>query len=397
MIRKFFNVDAPVAASGGAPSIAELMATQGVMNSSENPVATPISITEVKEEPAKAPESEPAVTATSDSPAKPANPATPSPEVAVEVPTPAPIEQPEVPQPTWQEVLKNQQPDTVLKELGFDEKVVGFVKELKELDPKMVAFLEHWKSNNGDVTSYLRELTTDYSKMSAEDVMRHQLRQEYPKASPQQLDVLFNREIVKAYSLDSEDETELAEGKLLLEAKAEKYRDAFTAKQQDFLLPKPQQPKAPEPDLQEQARKQEFEAYKSQLTNHKYTQAINASKAMTFGEGDEKFNFPVDPVALTDMLIDSEKWAENLFEVKDTPQGKQFTPDVEKQMLVAMVAKYGKSFMTEYAKHYKAIGGKSAIEPIENAKPADGTNAPSPAEAAPRTAAEAMAKFGRLS
>jgi len=106
------------------------------------------------------------------------------------------VEQPKVEatQPTtisWQEVLKQQQPDTVLKELlGVDDTKLGFIKELQELDPKMVAFLNTWKSN-GDVTAYLREMTTDYSKMSSEDMMRCQLTHQYPEASEQAIEALL--------------------------------------------------------------------------------------------------------------------------------------------------------------------------------------------------------------
>ena len=69
--------------------------------------------------------------------------------------------------------------------------------------------------------------------------MRHQLRREFPKASPQQLDALYKREVIKAYSLDSVDEEELEEGRALLEAKADKFRDQFTQDQQSKLLPAP--------------------------------------------------------------------------------------------------------------------------------------------------------------
>lgn len=143
MTRKFYEADAPVA-TGGGMNIAALMATQGVMNNTDNPVAKPIEITEKKEE-TTATETAPAATATTDTKVETANSETPSPTTEV-----APVQEPQkaaepVKQPTWQEVLKSQQPDSVLKELGFDEDKLKFVKEVKELDPKMVAFYRHGK------------------------------------------------------------------------------------------------------------------------------------------------------------------------------------------------------------------------------------------------------------
>lgn len=388
MTRKFYNTDA--VETGAAPSVASLMAQHGKLNSTEAPVVTPIVFdnTEKKEETPQPTEVPPAVTATETSNGAEANLETPSPEVVEEkVKTPKKEEEP-VQQQSWQEVLRNQQPDVVLKELGYDEKAVQLLGQLKELDPKVLAFIEAYKE--GKHIEYVQEWTTDYGKMSAEEVMRHQLRREYPKASQQQLDALYKREVVKAYSLDSEDEDELAEGQALLEAKADKYREVFIKEQETKLLPKA----APPPDNSEAEAKAEaervkqFEAYKSSVTGHELFRNISSSKVYSFGDGDEKFNFPVDPNSLQEVLF-TDKWQENMFD-------KSGKPNVEHQLLVATVNKYGVSFFKEMAKHFKAIGGQKAIEPIENAnKPSAGT--PSPSEIAPKTPAEAMAKFGRLS
>lgn len=393
-IRKFFDTAIGEPATQAAPpSIAEMMAKHGVKSQSDVPVAPPILINqEKKEEPIPAPEVPQAAMATETSNAEPANPEPPKP---VEEPKPVQSVQAEpepVKVPSWQEVLKNQQPDTVLKELGYDDKVVSFMKEMKELDPKVVGLIQSYKE--GKHLDYLRELSTDYTTMSAEDVMRNQLKQEYPKASPQQIETLFKREVVKAYSLDSEDEDEAAEGRMLLEAKADKFRDSFIQRQQEFLLPKPPEPKASEPDnsAQEALQQKQFEEYKSQLTNHQYSREILNNKAISIGEGDEKFNFPVDPNALTEVLLDSEKWTSSIFDIK---QDGTYSPKVEHQMLIAAVAKYGMDFINELAKHFKTVGSKAVIAPIENAVRPDGS-LPSAPESAPKTPAEAMARMGRF-
>ncbi len=395
-ITKFFDpaIAEPPAAIE-QPSIAQLMATQGVKSESGEYRSTPIVLTEKKEEPKPAPEPTPAATATVDS--NNADTAKSEPPSLIEEPKDAPIV--EIPQEqsqvqSWQEVLKSQQPDTVFKELGYDDKMVKLVSQLKDLDPKVIGLVEAYKE--GKHVDYLRDLTTDYSKMSPEEVMRHQLRQDYPTASSQQLDALFKREVTKAYSLDSDDEDEKMEGQLLLEARADKHRATLIANQQQFLIPKFTEPKAPEPDKEGEEARQKFEVYRTQFNDNQYTKNIFATNQISIGEGEEKFTYPVKPDALTNVLFNGERWMEKMSDVKNNPDGsKTFTPNAKKQMLVAAVAEYGEDFFIQYAKHFKSLGGSKVVDTIDNAKPPD-NNTPSAAPKAPETVAEAMARQGRV-
>jgi hypothetical protein len=398
-INKFFEVDAPETVSTTTqPTIAELMATHGVKNTTENPVAMPISpISEKQQEPPQANQEPPAATAIVPN-AETVTQESPTPEVETVIEQTPPIAEVQPPVKSWQEVLK-EQPDTdVLKTLGYNDSTISFVKELKEIDPKMVAFFNTWKEG-GDVTSYLKELSTDYTKMPAEEVMRHQLRQEYPTLSEKHLQVLFEDEVAEKFKLDPErySEEEVERGKLLLEAKAERYRTQLIQNQQNFLLPKPPEPKQAEPDPQEAAAKQAFESYKQTVTENPVTKNIVAQKSISIGEGDDKFNFPVDPDGLTKVLFDESKWQETQFDIVRNPDGsvKSYTPKTEHQLLVAAVAVHGKKIFDDYAKHLKALGSKAVIDPIENAKPPEQNNA-TPAQVAPQSAAEAMARQGRL-
>ena len=383
MVRKFYDL---AGAETGGNNIAALMAKSGVINETDNMVATPVEIPEIKAETSQT-DGTPVATTTDLPAAETASPETPSQtETVVEPVKPVEVQAQEPVKPiSLQEVLRNNQPEVILKELGFDDNLVGFLKEFKELDPKMVAFLNTWKTG-GDIQAYVKEMSTDYTKMPAEEVMRHKLRQEYPNASERQLDILYRKEVAEKYNLQSDDETEAEEGRLLLEAKADKYRTDFTQRQQQFLLPKAPEPKADQPNLELERQKQEFEAYKSVVAQHDLTKNILATKQFSIGEGAEKFNFPVDPQGLTDLLYDSGKWAASLYNEDGSPK-------VEHQLLVAAVAKYGKEFLTEYAKHFKSLGGKAVIDPLENAKPVDGVQ-PAPTQAAPKNAAEAMARWG---
>ncbi len=378
--------------TGETPSIAELMAKTGY-NAENRPTERKVEDTGNNDQTETKVESQAATAGAETKVEVKQETQTPPIETKVEVKETV-AEQPKT--ISWQEVLKQQQPDTVLKELGFDDSKVGFIKELKELDPKMVAFLNTWKST-GDVTAYLRELTTDYSKMSAENVMRHQLRQEYPRASEKQIELLYKKEVVDSFGLDPEkySETEINEGKLLLEAKADKYRESFALKQQEYLLPKPPEAKAPEPEKVSEDALKKFEDYKATVSDNSYTKSLFQNKAFQVGDGEEKFTYPVDPQEITDTLFKSDNWAKAMFDISEVNGEKVMTPKVEHQMLVGMVATYGVDFLNAYAKHFKAIGGKAVIDPLDNAKPSEQQNVVK-SDIKPDNPVSAMAKHGRL-
>lgn len=381
-IRKFYDAEPEAANQGGGEpeSIASLMAKQGKMSHENSPVV-----------PGIAPKSEPKSEAKTQEPT-PVETTKESIESKVESEAQKIAkEEPQANQ--WQEVLRQQKPEAILKELGFNEDAVGLLSELKEVDPKMVKFLSTWKTNGDGIKDYLKEMTTDYSQMPSEDVMRHQLREEYPKATEKQLDVLFRKEIVEKYNLDSMDEDLVEEGKLLLDAKAEMYRDKLVQKQQEYLLPQHTQ----KTDDSEERAQQEFENYKNNLLGSQLTQDMMQSKRLSIGEGDEKFNYPLtDPNSVVNNLFDSNAWSNKLFEVqKDANGNEQFIPNIEKQLLISAILEDHKGFLREIAKHYKSLGGKATIDSLDNPSPIGGS-APSKPASDPKSPAEWMARNGRL-
>lgn len=180
-IRKFYEADV-ADASGGETAVAEpvqISAAEAMAKfgskSSEDSVAEPIDINEKKE--VEKPKDEETATAKVEETKTDEKPAS---ETSQEKQTPieetkkeetTPIAQAPEKVLTLEEVLKTNQPDTVLKALGFDDEKVALVQELKDIDPKLVGIIQAWKS--GQLGDYVKELATDYSKMEAEDVMRH--------------------------------------------------------------------------------------------------------------------------------------------------------------------------------------------------------------------------------
>lgn len=296
-------------------------------------------------------------------------------------------------QSDWQELIKSQQPDEILKALGFDEKAVSFIKDLKDVDPRMVNFLNTWKEN-GNVNEYLNELSKDYSTMPPEEVMRHQLRLEYPKASEAQLDILYKKEIVEKYNLNSYDEDEANEGRLLLEAKAEKYRDELARMHQEKLIPTA--PDRSEAERAEEQRIAEFSKFiVNEFNENPYTKEVLKNNAIVIGEGNDKFVFPIDSKSIVDLVLNGDTSGELMFDKVNKNGQETYVPKAQHQLLIATVNKYGDKFFTELAKHYKSLGSKAAIDPIENAKPTN-NRVPSSSNEEPKTVAGAMAKYGRL-
>ncbi len=376
-IRKFYEADQAEGGSQEPVSIAAMMAKEGTMSHSDNVQMPSVGRTE---EP-KAAEPTPVETTNVDNVAQGES----------EPPIQANVGAYELPQ--WQEVLRQQQPEAILKELGFDDSAVGFLKELKDVDPKMVEFFNIWKSDKDNLKYYLEEITTDYEQMSSEDVMRRQLREEYPKATERQLDVLFRKEIVERYNLDSMDDDLVEEGKLLLDAKAESYREKLIQQQEQLQLPDYVN-SASESEMRAQ---QEFENYKQNLISNQLTQELMQNKRLTIGEGDEKFSYNLtNPNNIVNNLFDSNAWANKLFDIQKDSQGNEvFVPNVEKQLLVSAILEDHTGSLKEMAKYYKSLGGKATIDSLENASPAGGA-APSKPASEPKTPAEWMARSGRL-
>lgn len=396
-IKKFYDIEATESGASNettsaAPteSIAAIMAREGVKSGLSEEVAMPprlnngtFKASSVKEESPVEPTKEES---------KSEKEERVSAREEAEVPEPQKEEESKT-QSSWQETIKSQRPDEVLKALGFDEKAISFINELKDVDPKMVSFLNSWKSGV-DVKEYFNELSKDFATMPSEDVMRHQLRLDYPKATEAQLEVLYKKEVADKYNLNSYDEDEQNEGKLLLDAKADKYRDDLVRMQEEKLLPKA--PDNSEEIRAEQERLNEIsQNLIKEFNENPYTKEVLSKNAITIGDGNDKFTFQIDAKEVADLVINGDKTGDLMFE-KVTKNGQEsFVPRTQHQLLVATVNKYGEKFITELAKHYKSLGGKAAIDPIENARPKE-SRLGSNATAEPTSLAGAMAKYGRL-
>lgn len=373
-MNKIFDVMAPDTAGG--VNVAELLAKQGIKTDDNNSAVIPnVEINkEVREEEPKPTEQK---VETTD---KPVVAEASAPELPKLDPVIKPVAEAEPTKPVeidWKEVLKKQPEVEILKAVGLDE--------------KMINFLTRWKGGE-DLKDYLEAASTDYSKMSAEEIMRRYYQREFSSVSPEDFEEIYRMKVIEQFKLDSDvfDEKDVRRGKLMLNYEADKIRQQFAAKQQELLFSKP--PEA-QPSIEDQqaiaaeAEQQRATAeYKELIEKDAFTQELLNKKLMTVGDGEEAFNYEVSqPQSLLDVIFDPKKWASSLYDAN----GK---PNVRKHMLLAAIASDDVSFLNNYAKHHQRLGAKRAIEPIENASPPSGL--PSKGEELPSDPAAALAKAG---
>lgn len=370
--RKFLE-DGATAMPSVSPNIAEIMAKSGVKNEGDASEQIPNIITE---EPAATPvaavKSEDAASAVTEAVAPPAaaeaNAVAPPAASTVTVPEQATVRD-------WKQELKNVDPGDVLKELGYDDKMVGFFNK--------------WRTD-GNIADYVRAISVDYSKMSPEQLMKHQLEQEYPEFSPEDLEELYQAKVVDNYKLnpDTYSEAEVKRGKLLLTADSKKIRENLAAKQQEYILSA--KPPAPTVDNSAQQREVEMnearERYTRSLTGNQFTKDLLVNRKLVIGTGDNAFNYEVaDPNALVEMLQHPEQYARHVFQEDGTPL-------VDKQLFIAAAAKDMQGLVNSLIAHGKSLGAKQVAESLENVKKPAGEL--SGADNQPLTPAQALARSG---
>lgn len=355
-------------------NIAAIMAKQGVMVDPGSDIEIPDINTETKTE-AQPPAQQ------GETPAKPeakvevkVQESTPAPEAKPTEAPPKQETQPPAPQ-DWKEVLK-QQPDKkeVLKALGLDDKLVGFI--------------DHY-TNGGNVKEYLENLTVDYKAMPAEEVMRRHLRAENPELGQEDFEEYCRMEITEKYKQDPDmfSEQEVKRGKILLSTAAKTPRAQLEASQQKYLFDAPKanaDPRLTEYQQKEQQQRENLSSYKNIVAENPSTKAFVANSKITVGEGENAFDYNVQsPQDVVDLLYDGPKWASKM----TNPDG---TPNIAKQLLIAAIVNDDSSFLTAYASHVK----KQAISSITPAD--DSTHNPAKSGGGPKDPAAEMAKSGRI-
>lgn len=370
---RLFREDGVVVATNAPPNIAELMAKQGVKTESDSDIVPDVKIEEVK--PIAPAEAKPVAA----EPVKPVEtPGAAAPPIAKAEPAQTPVQPIEASLPQsvdWKTELKKADQAEILKELGFDDKMVGFFNK--------------WRTD-GNIAEYIKAVTVDYSKMTPEQLMKYQLEQDFPEFSPEDLEELYQAKIIDAYKLNPEtfSETEVKRGRLMLAADAKKVRADLVQKQQDYILSA--KPPASVVDTQGQQREAEIreltDKYMSSLNGSPVTKELLSNKRLVLGDGENAFNYEIgDPQSVVQILQNPEMYVQHVFKEDGTPM-------VEKQLFIAAAAIDHKGLQNELIKYGISLGHKRAIEQIENAKKPEGDL--SKAGDAALTPAQALARAG---
>lgn len=368
----------PIVQEQAQPNIAAMLASQG-QKTDDSPVNLPVQdITPTQEAPPVGPPTvqEPVVTETvaavpaPEAPRPPEPPAAAPPERANEQERPAQ-------EADWRELLKKQPEAEVLKAVGLDE--------------KMINFLNRWKGGE-DLKDYYEAISTDYTKMSPEQVLRQHLFKEFGSLSAEDFEEVYKMKVIEQYKLDPDvfDEKEVRRGRLLLGIDADKVRMDLMKRQQDLLLSKAPEPAPSTADLEAQAqqeqREKDIQTYKGLVENNAYTKELLGSNLLKIGDGDKAFNLEVtNPAEVLDLLYDPGKWSQKLW----NPDG---TPNIRKQLILGAIANDDTTFFINMAKHYEMLGASKIAEKLQNpSEPPIGTPAKGSAEPS-----DPIAQFARF-
>lgn len=258
------------------------------------------------------------------------------------------------PKEDWKEILRKLDKKEVAKELGIND----FALELNE-----------HLSKGGNASDYLNAKAIDYNKVSDADMIISELKKDYPDATQQQLEKLFNKKYSQTDLADDEDK-EL--GALQIAADARKVRQAKIAEQQAFKMPEGQSNKDLELQIQQQLEEQQNKVEQTiqYYQNHEATKSLMQSKRVAVPLGDlGKFNFKIDnPDVITRAMIDGDTWQKMV----STSQGE---PDVQKQQLIGLFASNPEYFCKTLVNYGKSFGERKLVEEGQNAKKPGGVAA----------------------
>lgn len=229
--------------------------------------------------------------------------------------------------------------------------------QAEEYDEFLQGLIDYYKST-GDVTPYLEAKSVDYTSMSDLDVVRYDMRKQYPEMSDKNFERLFDREVIQKYQLDEnrygEDEIEL--GKELLKSEASRKRQSLIEDQSKFAIPQREDNSAQTQAEAEQARQQ----WTQSVQSHPTTKELLDNQRVVINYNGEPFAYEVDNTdAVVEMTIDNTKF----FQLFQTEDGQV---DYDRWYRVLNYASNPGLFERSLINHGKTLGGKEVVKEIKN-------------------------------
>ncbi len=188
--------------------------------------------------------------------------------------------------------------DSMLDQLGKTPYKDDYIKNV----------VEHYEKT-GSLDEYLQIKSTDWDELPSEDIARMAIEEQYPNASKDIIDLIFQKEVTEKYALDPEmfDENDVKVGKVKLDQFVSKIREQKKQEQEKF--------KAPDPvDIQEKM-KAEIAEWVDVVENSDDMKSLMESKRVAFKTEYGEFNYDLEnPDDIKTATIDQSKFFEKFSE-----------------------------------------------------------------------------------
>lgn len=211
--------------------------------------------------------------------------------------------------------------------------------------------LKSWYLEHGNLEPFLKAGSVDYTKLSAEEVLRTSLKEQHKDLPDEMFERLYRKEVLEKFSQIEGvfEDKDIELGKLLMQKEADRVRARLIDEQKSFLAPVfDAQPK----DQEQQKIRADFEQY---ISNHDYMKSLSDSKRVAVQVGDQQVYMEVDPEVVKSQALDEEKFF-SLF--SDGKGG----VDMHKWAKVVAYANNMEAFESALVNHGKANGTKSVLE-----------------------------------
>lgn len=247
----------------------------------------------------------------------------------------------------WRDAIKEVPEDEIAELLGDDDFIKGMRKHIK---------------NGGKPIDYLTAHAVNWESVSDSDIIKSELRADFPDATSAQIERLFNK---KYNQVDTAEDEDKEDGILLMKSDARKLRSQKIDNQKKFQIADARiitQPPVVQSNPADEQAKTQYKKDIEYIHNHSVTKQLFESKrvAIEVAEG-VKLNMGIkNPEALMEVWSKPGK----LLSLTRTPQGE---PDVELMQEAAMFFSNRAAFKRSIYNAGKEAGAKSLIDEGQNA------------------------------
>lgn len=250
-------------------------------------------------------------------------------------------------------------------------KEINALLEIDEPD-EFVKKLITYRKENGNLTPFIEAATKDWDKISHDQLIMDDLKRQYSKLSPDKQEKLARSEFNQRFSykedvnLTEEENQEMAElAAIKLESEGEKIRDTRKSEQKQFLdSVKPVDRDAEVQRLlkeKQDSSQKEFEAFKNQVEASPVMSRLFTDKKIQVGSNGNSFNYTVNPEAIKEQTLDTNKFYSQFWD------GEKFNQ--EKWNRVSAYSQDPVKYDEALINHGRSLGTKEVVDvELENVK-----------------------------